>query len=93
MQRLGNPHRQPHTGGELRDAQAGELARRAVQMIGRLLPCGTAGSAGGIERAVEFLQVPTQPMRFIRQGKWNGSAWLGYGDERLGRDAQPTQQE
>jgi hypothetical protein len=42
MQRLGNPHSQSHVG---------ELTRRAVQLIGRLLPAGTSG---GVERSVEL---------------------------------------
>ena len=55
MQRLGNPHCQSHVGGKLRSVQASELARRAVQTIGRFLPGGTLRRAGGVERAVEFL--------------------------------------
>lgn len=94
MQRLGNSHRQFDACGEFCVAKMRELARRAVQTVGGLLPGGTASGAGGVECGVESFRAPAQAVRFVRARERDASrARGGRGDKRLGRNIEPAQQE
>ena len=87
MQRLRDPHRQSHAGGKLGIAQDGELARRAVQTLGRLLP-GVADEALGVTRQEPFASVRSENPIFepIARRTWGSCAavWSNWADTLQG---------